>query len=105
MIAYAVSQQQRELGIRMALGAAPATVVRMVLVDGLRLTLAGIALGTLGALATSRLLSGLLFGVGAADPTTFAGIALLLVVVALAACWLPARRAAAVDPINALRAD
>ena len=105
VIAYAVSQQQRELGIRMALGAAPATVVRMVLVDGLRLTLAGIALGTLGALATSRLLSGLLFGVGAADPTTFAGIALLLVVVALAACWLPARRAAAVDPINALRAD
>ncbi len=105
VIAYAVSQQQRELGIRMALGAAPATVVRMVLVDGLRLTLSGIALGTLGALATSRLLSGLLFGVGAADPTTFVGIALLLVVVALAACWLPARRAAAVDPINALRAD
>jgi ABC-type antimicrobial peptide transport system permease subunit len=105
VIAYAVSQQRRELGIRIALGAAPSTVVRMVLVDGLRLALVGIALGTVGALATSRLLSGLLFGVGASDPSTFVAIALLLVAVALLACWLPARRAAAVDPIDALRAE
>ena len=105
VIAYAVSQQRRELGIRIALGAAPSTVVRMVLVDGLRLALVGIALGTVGALATSRLLSGLLFGVGANDPSTFVAIALLLVAVALLACWLPARRAAAVDPVAALRAE
>jgi putative ABC transport system permease protein len=105
VIAYAVGQQRRELGIRIALGAAPSTVVRMVLVDGLRLALIGIALGTGGALATSRLLSGLLFGVSANDPSTFVAIALLLVVVALLACWLPARRAAAVDPIDALRAE
>jgi putative ABC transport system permease protein len=77
----------------------------MVLADGLRLVLVGIGLGTVGALATSRLLSGLLFGVGANDPSTFVAIALLLVVVALLACWLPARRAAAVDPIDALRAE
>jgi predicted permease len=105
VIAYAVSQQRRELGIRLALGARPAAVVRMVLLDGLRLAVVGIALGTLGALATSRLLSGLLFGVGAHDPGTFIGIALLLVVVALAACWIPARRAASVDPIIALRSE
>lgn len=105
VIAYAVSQQRRELGIRLALGAAPGTVVRMVLADGLRLAAIGIAIGTAGALATTRLLAGLLFGVGASDPSTFAAIALVLVLVALAACWLPARRAAAVDPIEALRAE
>jgi ABC-type antimicrobial peptide transport system permease subunit len=100
-----VSQQRRELGIRLALGARPAAVVRMVLLDGLRLAVVGIALGTLGALATSRLLSGLLFGVGAHDPGMFIAIALLLVVVALAACWIPARRAPSVDPIIALRSE
>jgi putative ABC transport system permease protein len=105
VIAYAVSQRQRELGIRIALGARPAEVVRLVLKDGLRLTLAGVALGVAGALATSRLLAGLLVGVGANDPLTFAAIVLLLVLVALAACWVPARRAAAVDPLTALRAD
>ena len=105
VIAYAVSQQRRELGIRIALGAAPSAVIRMVLGDGLRLALIGISLGTIGALMTSRLLSSLLFGVAANDPATFLGIALLLVVVALAACWVPARRAAAVDPIEALRAE
>jgi predicted permease len=105
VIAYAVSQQQRELGIRIALGARPATVVRMVLLDGVRLSVIGIALGTLGALATNRLLSGLLFGVGANDPGTFVAIALLLILVALAACWIPARRAASVDPIIALRSE
>jgi predicted permease len=105
VIAYAVSQRRRELGIRIALGARPADVVRLVLSDGLRLTLAGVAIGVAGALATSRLLAGLLVGVGANDPITFAGIVLVLVVVALAACWVPARRAAAVDPLTALRIE
>ncbi len=73
VIAYAVSQQQREIGIRIALGARPGSVVRMVLADGLRLTLVGVACGVVGALATTRVLAGLLFGVGASDPVTFGG--------------------------------
>jgi predicted permease len=105
VVAHAVSQQRREIGIRLALGAARATVVRMVLLDGLRLTLAGVAIGIAGALALMRLLSGLLFGVSAFDPATFAAIAVLLSAVALAACWVPARRAASVDPLVALRTD
>ena len=105
VIAYAVSQQRRELGIRLALGAAPSAVVRMVLGDGLRLTLIGISIGTVGALAATRALSGLLYGIDPHDPATFFAIALVLVAVALAACWVPARRAARVDPIEALRAD
>jgi predicted permease len=103
VIAYVVAQRSREIGIRLALGAARATVVRMVLLDGLRLTLAGVAIGIAGALALTRLLSGLLFGVSAFDPATFAAIAVLLSAVALAACWVPARRAASVDPLVALR--
>ncbi|HEX5635237.1 MAG TPA: FtsX-like permease family protein, partial [Gemmatimonadales bacterium] len=105
VIAYAVSQQQREIGIRIALGARPGSVVRMVLADGLRLTLVGVAVGLAGALATTRLLSGLLFGVGASDPLTFGAIVAVLAVVALAACWIPARRAAAVNPLVALRSE
>ena len=89
VVAHAVSQQRREIGIRLALGAARATVVRMVLLDGLRLTLARVAIGIAGALALTRLLSGLLFGVSAFDPATFAAIAILLSTVALAACWVP----------------
>jgi len=105
VIAYAVSQQRRELGIRMALGARPSTVVRDVLLDGLRLTLVGVVLGVAGAFATTRLLEGLLVGVGASDPVTFAAIVVVLAAVALAACWIPARRAAAVDPLAALRSE
>ncbi len=105
VIAYAVSQQQREIGIRIALGARPASVVRMVLADGLRLTLVGLVCGVLGALATTRLLAGLLFGVGASDPVTFGGIVAVLTLVALAACWIPARRAAKVSPLVALRSE
>jgi predicted permease len=105
VIAYAVSQQRREIGIRIALGARPSSVVRMVLADGLRLTLIGVGIGVVGALATTRLLAGLLFGVGASDPMTFAAIVAVLALVALAACWLPARRAASVDPLIALRSE
>ena len=105
VIAYAVSQQQREIGIRIALGARPGSVVRMVLADGLRLTLVGVACGVVGALATTRLLAGLLFGVGASDPVTFGAIVAVLALVALAACWIPARRAAKVSPLVALRSE
>jgi len=105
VIAYAVSQQRRELGIRMALGARPAAVVRLVLLDGLRLTLVGVAIGVGGALATTRLLSGLLVGIGPSDPVAFVGIVLILAIVAVAACWVPARRAAMVDPLTALRSE
>ena len=88
VIAYGVSQQVREIGIRLALGARPSAVVGMVLADGLRLTVAGLALGIMGALATTRLLGGLLFGVEARDPLTYAVIAGVLTLVAVAACWL-----------------
>ena len=79
--------------------------MRLVLLDGLRLTLIGIAIGVAGAFATTRLLASLLVGVGPADPAAFVAIAFILTVVALAACWVPARRAAAVDPLTALRSE
>jgi predicted permease len=103
LIAYSVTQRTQELGIRIALGAQRRDVLRLVLAQGTRLTLLGVAIGILAALAFSRLLATLLFGVSATDPLTFAGVAGLLVVVALAACFIPARRATRVDPIVALR--
>jgi putative ABC transport system permease protein len=103
LIAYSVTQRTQELGIRIALGAQRRDVLRLVLVQGTRLTLLGLALGVLAALALSRLLATLLFGVTATDPLTFAGVAALLAFVALLACFLPARRATRVDPLVALR--
>jgi putative ABC transport system permease protein len=103
LIAYSVTQRTQELGIRIALGAQPRDVLRLVLGQGTRLTLLGIALGVLAALAFSRLLVTLLFGVSATDPLTFAGVAALLALVALMACVIPARRATRVDPMVALR--
>ncbi|HEX8694648.1 MAG TPA: ABC transporter permease [Longimicrobium sp.] len=102
---YTVAQRTREIGIRMALGARAADVLRMVVREGLVLVGAGVALGTLGALALSRLLTGLLYGLGAADPPTYVGVALLIAAVAVAASVLPARRAARVDPAVALRTE
>lgn len=103
LIAYSVTQRTQELGIRIALGAQRRDVLRLVLAQGTRLTLLGVAIGILAALAFSRLLATLLFGVSATDPLTFAGVAGLLAFVALAACFIPARRATRVDPIVALR--
>jgi predicted permease len=103
LIAYSVTQRTPELGIRIALGARRSDVFRLVLVQGARLTLLGVALGLFSGLAFSRLLARMLFGVSATDPFTFAGVAALLAVVALLACFIPARRAANVDPIVALR--
>jgi predicted permease len=103
--AYMVSSRTREIGIRMALGAERASVVRMVLRQGLTLTMIGAAIGLAVAAAASRLLGSLLFGVGATDPLTFIGSTLLFFVVGAAACYVPARRATAIGAMDALRYD
>ncbi|MGE0885247.1 MAG: ABC transporter permease [Blastocatellales bacterium] len=103
LMAYAVSQRTREVGIRMALGAQRSDVIRLILKQGLTLTLIGIVTGTIGALVAVRAMTSLLYGITPTDPLTFLTIALLLTIVALLACYLPARRAAKVDPLTALR--
>ncbi len=103
MLAYSVRQRTREIGIRVALGAGPREVLRLVLREGLKLAGIGIGVGTLIGLPLAQLASRFLYGISAADPVTFVGVGLLLVSVALLACWLPARRAARVDPMVALR--
>jgi predicted permease len=105
VLAFSVSQRTREIGIRMALGAQRRDVLLQVMRQGLTLTLLGMVIGILGALALTRVLSHLLFEVAPTDPITFAGVAFLLAIVALVACWLPSRRATKVDPIVALRCE
>jgi ABC-type antimicrobial peptide transport system permease subunit len=105
VVAYQVSQRMRELGVRLALGARASDVVGMVLRQGLALALAGAAVGLVAALALARLLGSLLYGVSAHDPAIFATVPLLLALVAVLATLVPARRAAAVDPARALRAE
>jgi len=105
VLAYSVSLRTREIGVRVAVGADPRSVARLVVGQGLALTLIGIAVGLAGAFALTRLMASLVFGVSATDPVTFAAVALLLVAVAVAASYLPARRAARIDPMEALRAE
>jgi putative ABC transport system permease protein len=105
VMAYLVHQRSHEIGIRRALGARPGQILSLVVGQGLKLTGLGVALGLAGALATTRWLSSQLFGVSSTDPLTFLSIPLLLAAVALLACWLPARRAARVDPMTALRTE
>lgn len=105
VMAYLVSQGTREIGIRLALGASPRGIFRMVLGEGLRLTVADLGAGLAGALLLARVIRSLLFDVSGSDPLTLAGVTLLLGLVALAASAVPARRAARVDPMMSLRRD
>src|SRR5260370_31038148 len=103
VMSYTVSQRTREIGLRMALGAQLTNVRGMILGQTLKLTLIGVGLGLAGAFVVARFLSSLVFGVGMYDPVTFLSVALLLIIVALTASYIPARRAMRVDPIVALR--
>jgi putative ABC transport system permease protein len=103
VLAYSVSQRTREIGLRMALGATPRTVLRLIVGEGMTVVVIGVGIGLAGGLALGRAISSLVFGVTVHDPATFAGVAAILAIVALAACALPARRAARVDPMTALR--
>ena len=105
VMSYAVAQRSHELGLRMALGAQPTQLLKMVFGKGMLLTTVAVGFGLVVAFGVTRAMTSLLFGVSAADPVTFIGVALLLTGVAMAACWLPARRATRVDPIVALRSE
>ena len=103
VMSYSVSQRTQEIGIRMALGAQVKDVLQLIVKGGLALSLIGVAIGLAGAFALTRLLQTLLFGVTPTDAATFIAVSLLLLVVALLACYIPARRATRVDPLEALR--
>ena len=105
VIAYSVTQRTREIGVRIALGADQRSVERLVVSAGLKLTMIGVAVGVFGAFASTRFLTGLLYGVSPVDPASFVAIALLVVAIAFVASWMPARRAVRIDPIAALRAE
>jgi len=103
VISYVVGQRTNEIGIRIALGAQQRDVLRLMLGEGMKMTLLGVSIGFAVALGVTHLMASILFGVSASDPITFLGVATLLVAVAWVACWIPARRATRVDPLVALR--
>ena len=105
VMTYTVNERTHEIGIRMALGAGPAAVLRLVLRQGLKLALVGLALGLIASLAVTRVLANFLYDVKPTDPATFAAVSLLLVAIALLAAYNPARRAARIDPLVALRSE
>jgi putative ABC transport system permease protein len=105
VLAGSVTERTREIGVRVALGATPTVILRLVVGQGAWLILAGVAAGVLGAVAASRALISLLFGISPLDPTTYVATSALLVAISIIACWLPARRAAHVDPAITLRAE
>jgi predicted permease len=105
VLSYAVTQRSREIGLRMALGASAASVIRMIIARGLALTGIGLAIGLVAAWLATRAMKNLLYGVAATDPFTFGAVAFLLAFIALIACWAPARRASRVDPIVVLREE
>jgi ABC-type antimicrobial peptide transport system permease subunit len=105
VVSYVARRRTREIGIRMALGAGASDVARLVVAEGMRPAAAGVCVGLVGAVAAARLMRSLVFGLGAADPLTFALVAGVMLCVALAACWVPARRAARLDPLQSLRSE
>src|SRR5262245_39989827 len=105
VLSYLVTERQREIGIRVALGASAGGIVRLVLRQGMAITIAGIVAGVVGALALARVTQSLLFGVSPTDPATYVGVGSVILVVALLACLIPAQRAMRVDPLVAIRND
>jgi putative ABC transport system permease protein len=103
VLSYSITQRTREIGLRVALGAHEGNVLRLVIGDGLRMAVIGITLGIAGALALTRLMTDLLYGVHPTDLVTFSGVTIVLAMVSLSACYVPARRAMKIDPIVALR--
>jgi putative ABC transport system permease protein len=105
LISYSVGQRIPEIGVRLALGAKPSQIARLIVGQGLRLAVIGVVLGIAGALAVTRLIESLLFSISVTDPFVYTSLALLLLAIASLACYVPARRAMRIDPMTALRAE